>query len=209
MSAHLFISPFVPQPRWSEAFPQARFFSRADELPRQERGDIVWLAAEVPGWRSVLAHLRSQMPEYAVVVLSLQPDAHEGLAALELGARGYCHGLASAALLTEVAEVVRRGGLWVGPDLMQRLVIGLQGRLSGAPRATPAPGLSALSTREREVAEEVAAGKSNKEVARALDITERTVKAHLSSVFDKLGVRDRVQLVLRLGAASRSVEEAG
>jgi len=47
----------------------------------------------------------------------------------------------------------------------------------------------------------VAEGKSNKEVARALKISERTVKAHLSAIFEKLGVRDRVQLVLQLSSA--------
>ena len=55
-----------------------------------------------------------------------------------------------------------------------------------------------LTTRERLVAEAIAAGKTNKEAARELDITERTVKAHLGAVFDKLGVRDRLQLVLLL-----------
>ena len=53
-----------------------------------------------------------------------------------------------------------------------------------------------LSAREKDVARAVAAGKSNKEVAKELDITERTVKAHLSAVFEKLHVRDRLQLVL-------------
>jgi DNA-binding NarL/FixJ family response regulator len=55
-----------------------------------------------------------------------------------------------------------------------------------------------LSGREAEVAREVVAGRSNKEIARVLGITERTVKAHLGAIFAKLGVRDRLQLALRL-----------
>jgi DNA-binding NarL/FixJ family response regulator len=62
--------------------------------------------------------------------------------------------------------------------------------------STPQADLSLLTSREKAVAELVAAGKSNKEVARDLDITERTVKAHLGSAFEKLQVRDRLQLVL-------------
>ena len=63
----------------------------------------------------------------------------------------------------------------------------------------------AVSAREAEVAQAVAAGKSNREVAEQLFISERTVKAHLGAVFEKLGVRDRLQLALRLSgrAATR------
>ncbi|UUA74872.1 helix-turn-helix transcriptional regulator [Cellvibrio sp. QJXJ] len=62
--------------------------------------------------------------------------------------------------------------------------------------ALPSADLNLLTGRERAVAELVAAGKTNKEVARELDITERTVKAHLGASFEKLGVRDRLQLAL-------------
>ncbi len=55
-----------------------------------------------------------------------------------------------------------------------------------------------MSEREREVAFAVAEGLTNKSVAQRLDITERTVKAHLSAVFDKFGVRDRMQLALQI-----------
>ncbi len=75
---------------------------------------------------------------------------------------------------------------------MRRLMNGL------AARATPAPVpvLPALSQRERQVAEAAARGATNKEIARAMGITERTVKAHLTAAYEKLGVRDRMQLSL-------------
>lgn len=60
------------------------------------------------------------------------------------------------------------------------------------------PELNELTSRELMVAEQVAHGASNREIAEALDITERTVKAHLSAIFEKLGVRDRVQLALAM-----------
>ena len=61
-----------------------------------------------------------------------------------------------------------------------------------------------LTAREVEVARAVAQGRSNKEVADLMFISERTVKAHLGSIFDKLGVRDRLQLVLHMAAAAES-----
>jgi RNA polymerase sigma factor (sigma-70 family) len=69
--------------------------------------------------------------------------------------------------------------------------------------------LASLTERERGVAEAVASGLSNKEVARRLGITERTVKAHLSSAFRKLGVRDRMQLVVRLRMATDQKRDVG
>jgi DNA-binding NarL/FixJ family response regulator len=84
--------------------------------------------------------------------------------------------------------------MWLGADLMRQLVLATA-RLVPA-LTSPKADVSLLTSREKAVAELVAAGKSNKEVARDLDITERTVKAHLGSVFEKLQVRDRLQLVL-------------
>jgi len=65
-----------------------------------------------------------------------------------------------------------------------------------------------LTPRERDVAIEVAHGATNKEVAQRLNITERTVKAHLGAVFEKLGVRDRLQLVLEFKDRVSAVDRA-
>lgn len=125
--------------------------------------------------------------------------------AIDDGARGYLHASAVPDLMQEASLVVAHGGLWVGPGLVQRLVAATRMVLSRQPAASSArsPGsLDSLSTREAEVVRAVASGLSNKEVARQLDITERTVKAHLGSSFEKLGVRDRLQLVLYVSGGS-------
>lgn len=186
-------------PRWLEAFPQAAVTADAQCIgPRPD--DLVWLSAELPDWRArILDLVATGCP---VVVLSLQPDQNEALAALELGARGYAHALATPTLLREIDTVVSHGGLWAGAELMARLVGALRSRLP-AQRETV---LDALSPREAEVAQAVAAGRSNKEVARELGVTERTVKAHLGAVFEKLGVRDRLQLALRIGAGGTATQ---
>lgn len=200
MRKHVFIArPANVSPRWLEAFPDALITSAKSDLGTD--GAFVGLSAELPDWRTRLAALVAT-PGRDVVLLSLQPDDGEALAAFELGARGYAHALATAEMLREVDAVVAHGGLWVGPALMARLLRALGTRPTRtAPRADVLEGLSA---REREVAEAVADGLSNKEIALRLALTERTVKAHLAAVFDKLGVRDRLQLVVKIGAGLRT-----
>ncbi len=120
----------------------------------------------------------------------------EAFSLLKAGVQGYCHVEAAFEQLREIALVVEHGGLWMPPDLMLRLLaVSTRVIPSVAPEV---PQLNDLTSRELMVAEQVAHGASNREIAEALEITERTVKAHLSAIFDKLGVRDRVQLALRM-----------
>ena len=187
-----------PLPRWREAFPGAEVMaypSLGTVLASRPGEAVVWLHIQ-PEAKDATERLKAAAaaaPQCPVVVLSNVPSDEEGMAVLSAGAVGYCHALAVPELLQQVAQVVENGGLWVGQSLMQRLVTGLASR-SG--QQIPILKLASLSPREREVALAVANGASNKEVARNLDITERTVKAHLSTVFEKMGVRDRLQLSL-------------
>jgi DNA-binding NarL/FixJ family response regulator len=93
--------------------------------------------------------------------------------------------------------VVTHGGIWLGQELLQHL-IGAGRQLVKAPSASVESALQLLTPRERDVAQQAAIGLSNKEIARILNITERTVKAHLSASFERLGVKDRLQLALVL-----------
>lgn len=181
-----------PIPRWLEAFPDARVLpeTSADALAE---ASLVWLhvAQEGADVTATVRDLRAAAPRVPVVVLSNMPDDEQGLAVLAAGAAGYCSALTLPAVLRQVAGVVEHGGLWVGPGLMQRLLRGLA--KAGTDRE---PTLDSLSQRERQVAEAVARGATNKEIARVMGVTERTIKAHLSAIFEKLGVRDRMQLAL-------------
>lgn len=163
--------------------------------------DLYWIHApateESGGYRIVLRALALRAP---CVVLADVPDDLHALECLSLGARGYCNSHAHPRVLKLVADVVLRGGLWVGESLLQRIVGGLARTPAppAAPKPAPDPAMERLSRREREVAEAVARGASNKAVANQLGITERTVKAHLSTIFDKLGVKDRLQLAVKI-----------
>ncbi|MDP2821563.1 MAG: response regulator transcription factor [Sulfuritalea sp.] len=193
-------------PRWLKAFPAATVtLPEAIVKPPPARA-LVWLRLDEAGPAlDQLAALRQAVGAAPVIVLANHPDNEAALALFSAGARGYCNAHATAANLRQVADVVKAGGLWIGEGLMQRLLASTQTAMSRMPVAAlaldeatraSADRLSALTKREQEVARAVANGSSNKEIARQLGITERTVKAHVGAVFQKLKARDRLHLAL-------------
>lgn len=141
-----------------------------------------------------------------VVVMSRLPTDDEGIAMLRAGARGYCNAYIDPRLLQKVISTVQAGEVWAGRKLIDRLVQLIV--TSAAPRSQPTIDhavFDSLTPREREIAVLVGEGVSNKVIARRLDITERTVKAHLGAVFAKLGLPGRLQLALLVtGRAERA-----
>ena len=194
---HLFLTGAkVPPPRWREAFPDALIgSSTVGRAPAP--ADIVWVhASDAASTAAKVGAVLARFAGCRVVVLANIPNDDEALAALGAGAQGYCNAYADPGVLRQVAEVAARGGLWAGETLLARLLGGLAQTLAERPGDNAGGPLARLTAREREIAHRVARGESNKEIARGLDIAERTVKAHLTVVFEKLGVRDRLQLAL-------------
>lgn len=132
-----------------------------------------------------------------IVVLANAPNQAEALYALSLGVVAYAHSYSPAKVLLEIKTVITNGGVWMGQDLLKRL-IEVSTSLAGNQAAQVDNHLNMLTKREKQVAIEAAKGLSNKEIARTLEITERTVKAHLSSTFEQLGAKDRLHLALML-----------
>jgi two-component system nitrate/nitrite response regulator NarL len=187
------------RPRWQAAFapciavPQVRDALRVSHSP----APLLWL--DTGGLDAVERDARLLEAIAAgtrVVLMSPTPSEREAFACLKRGAAGYCHVEAAPEQLRQIKVVVEHGGMWLPPELVQR-VMRLSVRLLAAP-VPHKPVLETLTAREAMVAEQVAQGASNHEIAGALAISERTVKAHLSSIFGKLEVRDRVQLALLL-----------
>ncbi len=207
---HLFLSSRDQlRENWLEAFPGAQLFARPQALPAVDNA-CIWLDTQgltLALQQQWLVDVASQAAK--VVVLNSVPSEQETLKAVQAGAAGYVHCLAVAAQLREVAAVVERGGLWVGPQVAQKLLRLGVGALQQAAEDKPLADarynealLSKLTQRESAVAREVARGASNREIAELLSISERTVKAHLSVAFEKLQARDRVQLALMLNNVS-------
>ncbi len=184
---------------WRKAFPAGAVRADLTSAGTCEAAQI-WLhagcrdAAALGEW---VAEALARFPGVPIVVMSDTPTQAAALHALNRGARGYCHAQAAPELLRQIAVVVGNGGMWIGPELMQRVLGSVSAFLDT--RGTPAgDALASLTPRERAVAMEVSKGATNKEAARRLGITERTVKAHLAAVFEKLGVRDRLELVIHV-----------
>lgn len=187
---------------WLIAFPELSRVS--DAVTAEIVGDcVIWVHAQLEEgaqWRKQVQGILTHQPAAKVIVLSNNPEQSEAMQALELGAVGYLHAYAHQQVLKEVYGVVSHGGVWLGRDLLKHLITLTT---KGLPKAEVAEDLlDSLTRREREVALHAATGQSNKEIARTLSISERTVKAHLTSVFDTLKVRDRLHLALVLQGQS-------
>lgn len=191
---HIFLTQAnVVSPRWQQAFPLAKIIESAEDLPLNFNDVMLWVLLDHAQVRKNIAVWIAAGAR--IVGLTKVEDSLHAKQTMESGASGYLHYLAAEQVLLQVSQVVQLGGLWLGADLLRQLVFATAKTFSTTQAATL---LHPLTLREKSVAEAVAAGKTNKEVARDLDITERTVKAHLSAVFEKLGVRDRLQLVLAI-----------
>ncbi len=186
--------------RWQQAFPDGKIRSSLELLQSSGQGKIVvWVHADSlsPGTLpETIGRLAARQDVHRVVVISSVPTVQETAAALAAGATGYCHALATPELFSKIAMVVSNGGFWVGEEFLSQLAGNISQALPPAEMQPEPTVLESLSKREREVALQVQMGASNKEIASALDITERTVKAHLGSIFQKLDIRNRLQLSL-------------
>ncbi|RUR32026.1 response regulator transcription factor [Vreelandella andesensis] len=194
--------------RWESAFPECIATTPDKMLDQVRSSDVVWLTTMVDNWDELIPTLTAK--KAIVVLLSYAPNDREALKALDLGARGYVHTLAAPNVLIQVALVVTNQGVWVGQELLAKVMgstfKAMQNRQNSESHQH-GDYLELLTERERGVALAVVRGATNKEVARQLDITERTVKAHLSAIFKKLSVRDRLQLMLKLTAVAERFSE--
>ena len=142
------------------------------------------------------SELRRLNPLSRIFLLSDTPNEEEGLTFLKLGIVGYANTFISGDRLAEAARVVSGGAVWLGQKVMQRLILDSYNRSKDKAAADSEKKLESLTTREKEIANLIAQGQSNLEIAANLDIAERTVKAHLSSIYEKTKTGSRLNLAL-------------
>jgi DNA-binding NarL/FixJ family response regulator len=162
--------------------------SEAITLAAQHLPDVVLMDLSMPGIGGVEAtrQIVAASPAVHVVVLTSFAEQQHVLAALEAGAVGYLLKDADPDDVLAGVRAAHAGGSPLDPKAARVL---LDARRAGRPARE-------LSAREEEVLRLVATGLANKQIARTLGITERTVKAHLTSVFQQIGVTDRTQAAL-------------
>jgi len=177
------------------------------ETTTRYRDAVVLLHLSFPQMTNtaVIGSFIQNNPDMRLIACADIPHDDQGLELLKVGIYGYCNTWIAAPQLERVIEQVKSGEVWVGRTLILKLI----NNLSSASQANsdmPASGwLDGLTRREHEVAKLVGQGASNKLIANELDITERTAKAHLSSIFRKTGCKDRIQLALQLNQTTPSV----
>jgi DNA-binding NarL/FixJ family response regulator len=177
-----------------EAGDGAATLAALDALRGERREpEVLLLDIRMPGVTGleVLRRLGGLGPR--VIVLTTFPDEEVLLESLRLGAVGFLLKDATFEELVEAIELVARGETALRPVTLSKILPGLR-RLEAPSGGSAQP--TGLSAREKEVLRLLAAGLSNKEIARALRNAEGTIKNHVSSILQKLGVRDRTQAVL-------------
>ena len=182
---------------------------QAVELTKRLIPHVVLMDVRMPvmnGIEATSAIAASGVPSRVLILTTFDLDEYV-YAALRAGASGFQLKDVTARQLVDGVRIVAAGESLLAPTVTRRLLERFAGSLPGPDQPGP-PSLGALTEREREILWLLAGGFSNAELAGRLHLSEPTVKTHLSSIFRKLGVRDRVQAVIAAYDAGL-VEPAG
>jgi DNA-binding NarL/FixJ family response regulator len=176
----------------------------AVQLVATVKPQVVLMDLNMPGCDGVAATARitAEHPRTRVVVLTTYADDESIIGALQAGALGYLTKEATRAEIGRAVHAAAAGQAILDPGVQQRL-LSAAARAPGAPGVPAAPGTPGagasggaddeLTPREAEVLRLIAAGQSNREIARTLFVSEATVKTHVNRIFAKTGSRDRAQ----------------
>jgi NarL family two-component system response regulator YdfI len=166
--------------------------------------DVILMDLRMPGMDGIAAiqSIRGRDPQAAIVILTTYNEDDLMIRGLRAGARGFLLKDTDREALFRAIRSAARGETLLQPDVIERVLActgdGMDRRMDlsqPAPAAVSAQAESGLSAREQEVLSAVARGKRSKEIASDLGITERTVKPHLESIYNKLGVDSRAAAI--------------
>ena len=190
-----------------ECIGEAASGEEAVRLAQEARPDVILMDLMMPGMDGVEAirRIRERDPQMQIVALTSFSEEQTVRSAIEAGAVGY---LLKDVLRDELLRAIRNAAAG-RPSLHPQAQRHLIQRVRRSGERSP---LDELTPRERGILERIARGQNNKTIAGALQLSQGTVKGHISRIFDKLGVQDRTQaalLAVRLGLVCLTEPEAG
>ena len=188
-----------------EVVAQAGTGAEALREARRTHPDVVLLDLRLPDASGVevCRDIRSELPDTQVLIFTSYADEQAAIAAVAAGAAGYLIKDVDPAAVIRAVETVARGGSLLDPAVGHAVLDWFRELSAG--RSKPDLQFGSLSERERDVLRLIEAGKTNREIAAALYLTEHTVKVHVSSLLHKLHVARRTELIATL-ARRRQVE---
>ncbi len=175
-----------------EVVGRAHTGEEAVELCMREGPDVVLMDLSMPGMGGISAtrEILSLLPRTQVLVLTVHTDDANLFQAIKAGAQGYILKDCTPEDLASAINAVHAGNTIMSPDIAKKTITTFEGIRSNS-ELTPS-----LTERELEVIEALAQGKSNKEIARDLGISEKTVRNHATNIYKKLHIFDRTQAVI-------------
>ncbi|GLR81317.1 response regulator [Azospirillum sp. CT11-132] len=190
----------LEQLRDNATFAEASNFDELLDMAasKDEAYDLVLTDLRMPGWPgfSGIGMLRERQPNAKVVVVSASEAQADVREALENGAAGYIPKSSSVKIMLSALDLIFSGGVYVPATVLRE---GTEPDHRGAGGVIPPtdPQLEQLLTqRQREVLDRLREGKSNKQIAHELGLSEGTVKIHMTAIFKSLGVRNRTQAAM-------------
>lgn len=163
------------------------------KIAKELSPDVILLDLRLPGGGvEAIRNIARDCPNVRTVVLTVSEEAQDVAAALQAGARGYILKGSSGPDVVETVHAIVRGNSYVAPSLAARILIN-KAQIEVVAVDNP----HNLTSREEEIFTLVSQGLSNKQIARRLNCTERTVKHHMTNIMQKLNVRNRVQAALK------------
>ncbi|MCB1424004.1 MAG: response regulator transcription factor [Nitratireductor sp.] len=164
------------------------------QLASEKKPDVVLLDISMPGGGvDALSRINQVSPKTRTVMLTVSESDDDIFSALDAGAAGYVLKGVGSDELTSVVKSVAAGQSYVSPSLAARVLRGLK----DGGKKTPKQLLSTLTDREVEILKLVAEGMSNKEVGRALDLQEKTVKHYMTNILQKINAKNRVEAAIK------------
>jgi len=164
-------------------------FSAVDQVLSEQQPDLILLDLNMPGVQGLsgLQHIRAHYPDVAVAIVSAEENKQLVLQALALGAVGYVPKSLPKQALGNAIEQILAGDLYMPAELLRQASL-----QQGSPQQLQDT-LRALTRKQLLVLEQLAQGRSNKQIGEVLNLSESTIKTHVSEILRRLGVDNRVQ----------------